>query len=146
MKVLKRPGAILFAIFFLAQVFPGQRPEVSPRPDTDLHEAVLLSAEVSQILVQACYDCHSVETTYPWYTDVVPVSWLVFHHVEEGRAELNFSEWKLYSEEKQAHKLDEIVEVVSSGEMPIKGYTLIHPAARLSDEQIKTITDWAEGL
>ena len=79
---------------------------------------------------RACYDCHSNETEWPWYARVAPASWLVAEDVEEGREHLNFSVWDEPNED-----LDEIVEVLEEGEMPLKKYTLLHPSARLTDEE-----------
>jgi len=134
----------VFTIIILIQVFPGKRPDVTLVNPNDIHQEILIDAQVSQILKSACYDCHSNESRYPWYTDIVPVSWLIIHDINEGRSELNFSEWLNYSVKRKAHKLEEIVEVVESGEMPMKAYTILHAEARLTDEQINLITKWAK--
>jgi Haem-binding domain len=76
----------------------------------------------------ACFDCHSNETVWPWYSNVAPMSWRLQKHVDEGREKLNFSEWGTGEQE-----TDEIVEVVDEGEMPPWDYLLVHPEARLSD-------------
>lgn len=80
-----------------------------------------------QLAVQSCYDCHSNLTKWRWYSNVAPVSWLIQHDVEDGRGALNFSEW-----DKGQPGLGDLVEKVSSGEMPPTQYTLIHPSASLS--------------
>lgn len=85
------------------------------------------SAETRELAVRACYDCHSNETRWPWYASVAPVSWMVQHHVDEGREVLNFSEWNRAWEE-----AGEAGETVGEGEMPMSAYVLLHPAARLS--------------
>ncbi|MGH2540798.1 MAG: heme-binding domain-containing protein [Actinomycetota bacterium] len=82
----------------------------------------------------ACFDCHSNETAWPWYTNVAPGSWLTQRDVDEGRATLNFSEW-----DRPQPKVDELLEVVEEGGMPPRTYTLIHPAARLSDAERATL-------
>ncbi len=83
-----------------------------------------------QLAVQSCYDCHSNLTKWRWYSNIAPVSWLVQHDVEDGRGILNFSEWNRGQPE-----LGDVVENVSSGEMPPTQYTLIHPAASLSSSE-----------
>ncbi len=80
-----------------------------------------------ELAVRACYDCHSNETIWPWYSSVAPISWLLQNHVEEGRALLNFSEW-----DRPQRGMREAAEAVAEGEMPPGYYRLLHKAARLS--------------
>ena len=105
-----------------------------------------ISQEVSDILKTACYDCHSNETSYPWYSYITPVSWFLFEHIEHGREELNFSEWSALRKSRKVRKLNEIGEEVSEGEMPLGSYLIMHSDADLSEEQRKMITDWAESF
>lgn len=88
------------------------------------------SEATAQIARRACYDCHSNETTWPWYTAVAPISWRIAGHVEEARSKLNFSTWDQPNE-----NLDEVVEVLEEREMPLWDYILSHSEARLSDEE-----------
>ena len=99
-------------------------------------------SEVESILKTSCYDCHSNETNYPWYSNVAPVSWWVEHHIEEGREELNFSEWGTYDAERKDHKLEECAEEVEEGEMPLQPYTITHGNAKLSEEQRELMEEW----
>ncbi|MDH5476525.1 MAG: heme-binding domain-containing protein [Cyclobacteriaceae bacterium] len=101
---------------------------------------------VKNILKNSCYDCHSNETEYPWYTNVAPVSWWIKHHINEGRDELNFSEWATFELKRKKHKLDEMVEMVEEGEMPLDSYTWAHSEATLSDEQKTALIDWTKSL
>lgn len=96
------------------------------------------SEETREMARRACYDCHSNETRWPWYSAVAPVSWLVAKDVAEGREHLNFSEWDQPNED--AHK---ILEVVEEGEMPLRKYLLLHPGARLDGEERRA---FLEGL
>lgn len=105
-----------------------------------------LPGDVHQLLVAACYDCHSNHTGYPWYADVQPAGWWLAHHVTEGRRALNFSEFGGYAPRRAARKLDAIANEVNDGGMPLWSYTWMHPAARLSPEQRKIIVDWAQAL
>lgn len=106
----------------------------------------VVPSNVMAILKNSCFDCHSNATSYPWYASVQPLSLWINHHVNEGKEELNFSEFGKYRIAKQHHKLDEIAEQVEEGEMPISSYTLIHKSAKLSEEQKKLIVDWSRQL
>jgi hypothetical protein len=99
--------------------------------------------EVKSILMRACYDCHSYETNWPWYSRVAPVSWLVVRDVNEARDELNFSAWSGYDPEEQAHLITEIWENVEEGEMPLKMYKPLHPEARLTSADLEVLQSWA---
>jgi hypothetical protein len=106
----------------------------------------LPEGDVGQILGAACLDCHSHETSWPWYSSVAPVSWWLTHHVQEGREHLNFSIWAELPPDRQDHKLEELIEMVEEGEMPLRSYALGHPEARLADEQRRALVSWAEWL
>lgn len=87
------------------------------------------SEATAELARTTCYDCHSNETDWPWYSSVAPVSWLVAEDVVDGREHLNFSTW-----DEPNHGAEEIVEVVEEGEMPLARYVVLHPGARLDDE------------
>ena len=99
---------------------------------------------VSGILRTSCYDCHSNETRWPWYTYIAPVSFLIASDVNEGRKRLNFSEWDKYDNKKREKKLDGIIEVVEEGEMPLSIYTIIHKDAILDTEKINILKEWVK--
>ncbi|UCE85242.1 MAG: heme-binding domain-containing protein [Deltaproteobacteria bacterium] len=99
--------------------------------------------EVHEILRRSCYDCHSNETRWPWYSRVAPVSWLVAYDVREARHHLNFSTWDRYGEEKRRDHIREVWEEVESDEMPLWIYLPLHPDARLSARDRETIRLWA---
>ena len=101
-------------------------------------------ATVAPILRRACYDCHSRETIWPWYSYVAPVSWLVARDVHEGRQHLDFSAWADYALPVRLKKLAGISTVVQEGEMPPWFYTPLHPAARLSPDDITELSTWAD--
>lgn len=98
--------------------------------------------EVNAILKRSCYDCHSNNTTYPWYANVQPVAWWLNNHIEDGKGEVNFDEFATYRPARQYRKLKEIHDEVDEGEMPLSSYTLIHTNAKLSDSDKKTILEW----
>lgn len=99
-------------------------------------------AEAEHILRVACYDCHSNETAYPWYSNIAPVSWWLKSHIDEGREHLNFSVWGEYETKRATHKLDECVEMVEEGKMPLDSYTWTHGDADLSDADRELLVEW----
>jgi hypothetical protein len=101
------------------------------------------SPEVKAILRRACYDCHSNETTWPWYSRIAPISWLIARDVREGRAELNFSAWNQYDTQKRVKKLKESWEQIIEGEMPPWFYLPVHRDARLSADDRVVLRQWA---
>ena len=101
-------------------------------------------AEVKALLSRACYDCHSNQSVWPWYSKVAPVSWLVHRDVTEGRKHLNFSTWTQVSPERKAKKLGEVVEELQDGEMPPWFYLPMHPEAKLTPAEQETLIRWAK--
>lgn len=97
---------------------------------------------IQLMLKNACYDCHSNQSKYPWYTNIAPISWWVKDHINEGREELNFSEWGTFKEKRQKHKLKETIEVLEEGEMPLESYLIIHDEAKLTTEQKNELVTW----
>ena len=148
MKILKWSGVTLAVIVMGVQLV---RPEkINPPVDTarTLQAHAQVPPEVYAILKRACYDCHSNETRWPWYSNVAPVSWFVIDHVNHGRKHLNFSDWAQsgrHSEKQDLQaQLDEIIEEVKSRNMPLSSYLPLHPEAKLSDEDVKVICEWAK--
>ena len=131
-------AALVFCVAFIAiQFVPVNR--TNPPVQGDLGG----SAEVVSVLRRACYDCHSNETVWPWYSRVAPVSWVIAHDVnEEGRAALNFSTWNQLSPEKQAEALKESWEEIAEGKMPTWYYVALHPEARLSTNDQSLLRAW----
>lgn len=119
---------VLVALFVLIQIVPYGRDHTNP-PVTQ--EVKWDSPRTRDLAVGACYDCHSNLTTWPWYSNVAPMSWLIQKDVDEGREILNFTEW----DRPQESESDEIVEVVREGEMPPWQYEPLHPAGRLSSSE-----------
>lgn len=99
--------------------------------------------EVRSVLRRACYDCHSNETTWPWYSRIAPVSWLIERDVHEGRKEMNFSTWNRLTTKKQIKALHESWEAVDEGEMPLWFYLPVHPDARLSSQDRSVLQAWS---
>ncbi|MCG6145477.1 heme-binding domain-containing protein [Leptospira bandrabouensis] len=135
---MKRIFLILLGVFLLLQFFPIDR------SNPPVKSEIQTSAEIKEILKRSCYDCHSNETVWPAYSYIFPASLLISHHVEEGREELNFSEFGLLAEKKQNKKIYEIWEQVDEGEMPPKDYLLLHPNSKLSDKDKEILKQWSD--
>ena len=99
---------------------------------------------VASILRTSCYDCHSNETAWPWYSHIAPISFMVAGDVEEGRKHLNFSEWDKYDGSRRQKLLEEIIEEVEKENMPITAYTFTHPNAKLDPYRINLLKDWVK--
>jgi heme-binding protein len=134
---LRTIGLVAVLFFVVAQFARIDR--TNPPVETDLPAPT----NAKNALRTACYDCHSNETAWPWYSHVAPVSWLLAYDVVEGREELNFSTWQRYDAKKQQKKLKETIETLNEGEMPPWFYTMMHPTARLADADRQAIVAWA---
>jgi hypothetical protein len=129
----------LVVLLILIQLIPVDR----NNPSIDETLEIKAPAEVMEILGNSCYDCHSNQTNWPFYSYIAPVSWLVASDVEEGRAEFNFSEWSLISPAKQAGLKNKMVEEIEEDKMPLPTYLIIHSNAKLSNQQKQIIKNWA---
>jgi len=144
MKVTKKVALALFVVFIALQFY---RPEMNQAQGN--HTASFLTetnppAQVKLILKESCYDCHSNHTEYPWYNNVAPVSYWLADHIKDGKKHLNFSDWANYDDKKKDHKLEEFIEMVEAGEMPLKEYTWTHETANLTEQQRNDLMSWAE--
>lgn len=131
-------GGGLIVLLLGIQLGPTTAPG-NPPVETE----VAVPDEVMRVLRQSCYDCHSHETSWPWYSNVAPAKWLVRHDVREARRGLNFSAWNRYDADRRAHKWEEVVEEVESGHMPLWYYLTLHGDARPSDADRAILVDFA---
>lgn len=145
---MKKIGKYLlyFVLFFV--VIQLWRPDhnVSKDRSNEIYKSFQVPAEVDAALQKSCFDCHSYNTQYPWYADVQPVASWLSHHVNEGREELDFSEFAAYSPAKQYHKLEEIEAQVKKGDMPLYSYTLMHREAVLTEGEKSSIIEWTRNM
>lgn len=144
MKYVKIAVVILFVLFIAIQFY---RPDFTNPPVVEGENLLAgnqVSDNVKSILVRSCGDCHTNETKYPWYSKISPSSWFLADHINEGRRQLNFSNFNTYEPRRKAKKLDEICEQIESNEMPLPSYLWIHRDAKLSEEEIKTLCDWTK--
>jgi mono/diheme cytochrome c family protein len=145
MKIVKKIAIALLVILIGMQFYRPEKNQAEGDYVVAFEAETGPSAEVKQILRSACYDCHSANTEYPWYNNVAPVSYWLADHIKDGKKHLNFSDWENYTVEKKDHKLEEVVEEVKKGEMPLKEYTWTHGDARLTQDQIIALVTWADG-
>lgn len=137
---------VLIAIVVLIQFYPMEKPTVTTDNPNDLITTLNVPENISTLLKNACYDCHSNESTFPWYSNVAPVKWMLYDHISEAREELNFSNWNTLEKDDKADLLDDISSMVSEGEMPLKGYTILHSEANLSEAERELIATWADEM
>lgn len=137
MKILVGILALVIVVFGLIQLVPVDRS--NPPVEADIPTP----PEVKSILRRACYDCHSNETVWPWYSQLAPFSWMIARDVHQGRAELNFSTWNRYNPKEQVKKMKESFEEVAEGEMPPWYYLPMHRDASLSEADRTALRTWA---
>ncbi len=137
-KWLKKFGLGAVIVLIVLQLVPAARTNPPERGQ------LTAPAEVQAVLRRSCYDCHSNETNWPWYSQIAPASLLMAHDVKEGRQEVNFSTWDQYDKRRKARKRKEIAEQVKKGDMPLWYYAALHPGAKLSATDRELIIKWAK--
>jgi cytochrome c553 len=143
-KVLKLAGYAVLAGLIVAQFFRPERSNPPVDAGRTVQAHLQVPANVEALLQRACQDCHSHNTSWPWYSNVAPVSWFVAEHVHDGRRHLNFSDWAKYDAERADHKLEELIEMVEQRAMPLPSYLPLHAHAKLSDDDVRVLAEWAK--
>lgn len=136
---------ILLAALVIFILMQFRRIDKTNPPIEKLADFALIENPPAKALVSlknACYDCHSNETTYPWYTNIAPFSWNIGGHVRNGRKKLNFSEWGNYDANQRLHKVEECIEEIEEKSMPLTTYAIMHSDARLSEEDRNNLLEW----
>ena len=142
MNFFKKIMLVIVVVFIAIQfIRPAHNKNGQVLP-TDITKKVNVPDKVLDVFKNACYDCHSNNTHYPWYVNIQPMGWVMARHIKNGKADLNFSEFGTYSERKQANKLRAIAKSINDGSMPLSSYTIMHTDAKLGDDDKKLITDW----
>ena len=131
---------LLKIVFFMFLAFQLIQVDQN-NPVFNKEDEIKAPKEVMSIFKRACYDCHSNETVWPWYSKIAPLSWNIKRHVKNGRDYVNFSTWKQYSQEKKDKALEGIYRTIYKA-MPLQSYINWHDEAKLSKEDIKLIRDW----
>lgn len=139
---MKKVLVILLVLFVIIQFFRIDKTNPPVNKGMDFLTVKNTPEPVATNIRNACYDCHSNETKYPWYSNVQPFAWFLKDHIDEGRKELNFSTYATYEPKRQAHKMEEAAELVQNGEMPLESYLLMHAEAKLTDAQKKEMISY----
>ncbi len=139
---LKNILLLLLLVFIVGQFFPIDKSQPAVDPSKDFIQTSNASAAVKGFVKNACYDCHSNEVKYPWYTNIFPVSRWIGGHIKNGKKKLNFSVWAEYDKNKKIHKLEECIEAVETNWMPLKSYVFMHPEAKMTDNEKKQLIAW----
>jgi cytochrome c553 len=142
-QILKRILVFVLFIFIVIQLYqPALNVDKGEAVTKDFTRVYKMPDEVETLFRNSCYDCHSNNTEYTWYDYIQPARTLVESHIKEAKDDLNFSEWDTYSNRKKERLLNSIKEQIVNRKMPLSSYTLMHRKAKLSDDEIKKITDW----
>lgn len=144
--MLKKVLLWVLGIFIAIQLIPVNRVNKPVDKKDNFVDVFATPAQVKVFLKNACYDCHSNETVYPWYSKVAPISWTVKDHINEGRERLNFSEWNSFNKDQKKTILQHSITTLQQRTMPMPAYMLKHPEANLTNDQRKTLEDYFQGL
>jgi len=145
-KVLKYTALVLLAVLVVIQFFhPKKNKAEGPQPNY-IGAKYAIPDDVKSILAKACNDCHSNNTRYPWYSKIQPVHWWLNKHIVEGKKHYNLDELGGKPIWLQYHKLEETIEEVKEGKMPLNSYTWTHKDAKLTNEEKAKITGWAQSV
>ena len=140
-KTLKFIGLLLLLVFVVMQFVRPEKNKGAIEGIVAFKNDTKPSDDVFMILKKNCFDCHSDSTKYPWYAEVAPISYWLADHVKEAKGDFNMSAWETYSTKKKDHKLEELIEEVEEGEMPLESYAWIH--GKLSKEDQEKLIQWA---
>jgi hypothetical protein len=135
---------IIAGIGIIIQFVPSPLPGNSETETYDFISENKVPADIGKLIQTSCYDCHSQEVKYPWYSYIAPVKWQIAKDVNMGRKNLDFSYWDQLEKREKLKKLSEIADEVSLGSMPMRIYTIMHKDARLSQLQRDQIVTWTE--
>ncbi len=145
-SILRKTLIVLAAILIVIQFVRPEKNNNTTASADDINARYTVPDDVQQILKKACYDCHSNTTQYPWYSNIQPVAWWLKDHIDEGKEELNFSEFGKRPLANQAKKLKKLAKELEEGEMPLDSYTWMHKEAILTESEKNTLINWARNL
>ncbi|HUI83886.1 MAG TPA: heme-binding domain-containing protein [Candidatus Binatia bacterium] len=141
---LRRIALALAGLLLASQLIPVDRSNPTADPSKAIYAAEKVPAPVREVFRRSCQNCHSNETSWPWYSYIAPVSWVIAHDVHEARRKMNFSEWGTYPANRREEKLEELCEQVTNGDMPDPKYLLLHRSARPTPQQRDAVCQWTE--
>ncbi len=142
MSIIKKTLLVLLIVFIGIQFIRPVRNESGQVLSTDIIKTLNVPDNVFNALKISCYDCHSNNTNYPFYTNIQPVGWMMNNHIKNGKDKLNFSDFGSYSRRRQISKLRSIISQIQDDKMPLSSYTIIHKDAVLTTENKTLIIDW----
>jgi len=145
-KILRYTALFLLGVLVIMQFIRPEKNKQEGEAVNHISKAYLIPEDVSTVLKKACYDCHSNNTRYPWYANIQPVAWWLADHIKDAKEELNFSEFAAYNQRRQYRKMEEVIDEVKEGGMPLNSYTWIHKDARLTEEEKNKVMAWAESI
>jgi hypothetical protein len=143
---VKKILVILLVAFILIQFFPIDKNNPEPTPQMDFLKIKNTPEKTANLIRNGCYDCHSNESKYPWYSNVQPMAWFLKDHIDEGRKELNFSTFATYPTKKQAKKMEEAAELIEKNEMPLDSYIILHSEAKYTDAEKQELIHYFKTL
>lgn len=146
MRIVKIILLVLLVVFVGIQFIPTELNQSDIVQKTDFILTNKVPNNIAKKIKTSCYDCHSNNTQYPWYNKIQPAAWFLENHINEGKAELNFSEWGSLSNRRKASKLRSIIKQIESDKMPLDSYMLIHRDAIFSDDERKEVIDFMQAL
>ena len=132
-------AVLVVAIVLVIQVIPVERNVSTVTPGQSFEKTEKVPANVAAILKVSCYDCHSNNTRYPWYSELQPGAWFMARHIKKGKEELNLDEFNDYSKRRKKAKIKSIISQIEKEEMPLKSYLLLHPDAGLTPNKKKVL-------
>lgn len=132
-------AVLVVAIVLVIQVIPVERNVSTVQPGQSFERTEKVPANVAAILKVSCYDCHSNNTRYPWYSELQPGAWFMARHIKKGKEELNLDEFNDYSKRRKKAKIKSIISQIEKEEMPLKSYLLLHPDAGLTPNKKKVL-------
>ncbi len=135
-------AVLVVAIVLVIQVIPVERNVSTVPPGQSFERTQKVPANVAAILKVSCYDCHSNNSRYPWYSELQPGAWFMARHIKKGKEELNFDEFNNYSKRRKKAKIKSIISQIEKDEMPLKSYRMMHGNARLSADEKKELLDF----
>ena len=136
---------LLVGLIAIQFIHPPKNQAAGAQPNA-ISNSFAVPPDVKAILSKACNDCHSNNTKYPWYARLQPVHWWLDGHVRNGKKHLNYDEYTNKSLRYQFHKMEETIEMVEDGKMPLKSYTWTHKDAILTDTEKQTLVNWAHSV
>jgi hypothetical protein len=144
--MFKKIMLVLLAALIIIQFFHPKKNKAEGMQPNYIGQVFAIPGDVKTILAKACNDCHSNNTTYPWYANFQPVHWWLNNHIKEGKRGLNLDEYTNRSLRFQYHKMEDLVEQIKEGDMPLDSYTWIHKDAKLSEEEKTKLINWANSV